>query len=173
MHREWLAHVMFGKNQYNIVKQLASNKQKLKKKEKKHTEDNTRQWRLGCQSEGGILLPCGAAVWSPQRRSAVRPPRGARRCGPHRGAQRTHRQTLSGPWTNRKTGAFTPLVLKGIWMLSGFIQCTWFPSLHLPAVCDYMSLSRWILKGELLQTMEVCEVFWGLERSSHIKTFWG
>ena len=34
---------MFGKNQYNIVKQLASNKQKLKKKEKKHTEDNTRQ----------------------------------------------------------------------------------------------------------------------------------
>ena len=47
MHREWLAHVMFGKNQYNIVKQLASNKQKLKKKkrknEKKHTGDNTRQ----------------------------------------------------------------------------------------------------------------------------------
>ena len=44
MHREWLAHVMFGKNQYNIVKQLASNKQKLKKKERKkrNTPETTR-----------------------------------------------------------------------------------------------------------------------------------
>ena len=92
MHREWLAHVMFGKNQYNIVKQLASNKQKLKKKKKERKETHGRQHETVttcCQSEGGTLLPCGAAVWSPpEALSSVVPPKGLSSVFPPRGAQR-------------------------------------------------------------------------------------
>ena len=150
MHRGWLARVMFGRNQYNIVKQLASNKQNLKKKERKET--HRRRWRLAAKVKAGPLLP-RAGPWPLQRLS--------------RGAQAPLVRTMS----QQEDRPLTLLVLRCTRVLLGFIQGHGFPhGRYLLPVCGYISPSWWMLKGECdieCRSGKCSEVDKGLHTEKH------